>query len=184
MTDRGSQLDDAATSPIFVSMGSNLGEREAYLASALHSLSLRGISVLEQSPVYETKAVGIEDQPDFLNMVIRVQTDLAPHNLLKNLLQIEAEHGRVRDLKWGPRTLDLDLLFYGKLVEQSDDLILPHPHMHDRAFVLLPLQDLAPDWVHPLLGKTVREMVADVSGKGGVRRWEKPLANGCAPTES
>lgn len=168
----------------FLALGSNLGDRERYLTDAIDSLRRRGIEVEEQSPVYETKAVGYADQPDFLNMVVRIRTELAPVDLLAGILKIEQEHGRVRLEKWGPRTLDLDILFYDRLVINVPDLIIPHPRMQERAFVLFPLRDLAPDFVHPVLGLTVAEMAEHVAGQGGVRRWEKPSASDCVPIEN
>lgn len=168
----------------YLALGTNLGDRFHFLSKAIDSLEKRGIEVLAQSPVYETEAVGYTDQPDFLNMVVRVRTDLPPASLLREMLDIEQENGRVRDEKWGPRTLDLDILFYGKLVIKNSDLIVPHPLMQERAFVLLPLRDVAPDLVHPVLQLTIRELAEQVPGKGGVRRWEKPLANGCVHTEN
>lgn len=168
----------------FIALGSNLGDRELYLAGAIRSLEEKGIRVLEQSPVYETKAVGYLDQPDFLNMVVRFESELPVQELLNKLLAIEAKHGRIRKTKWGPRTLDLDLLFYGKLILDDPKLTVPHPRIQERAFVLMPLQDLAPDLLHPLLGLTVKKMAEQVPGKEGVRRWEKPLESGFVPTEN
>nr|WP_245533979.1 2-amino-4-hydroxy-6-hydroxymethyldihydropteridine diphosphokinase [Effusibacillus pohliae] len=180
----GQRNPDTGMHEAFLGLGSNLGDRERYLADAICSLQQKGIRMLAQSPVYETKAVGYVDQPDFLNMVVRVQTELPPHELLRLMLAVERQCGRRRDVKWGPRTLDLDLLFYDNLVLDGCDLAVPHPRLEERAFVLLPLCDLAPDWVHPVSGLTVREMAEQVPGKGGVRRWERPLANGCGPTEN
>ncbi|MFC4767865.1 2-amino-4-hydroxy-6-hydroxymethyldihydropteridine diphosphokinase [Effusibacillus consociatus] len=169
---------------IYLALGTNLGDRYRYLAAAIDSLQRRGISVLDESPIYETEAVGDVDQPDFLNMVVQVSTHLSPNALLAEILAIEKEHGRVRDKKWGPRTLDLDILFYGKLIIEDPDLVVPHPLIHQRAFVLLPLRDLVPGFVHPVLGLTIEELAERVPGKEGVRRWEKHSANGCVHIEN
>lgn len=133
----------------YLALGSNLADRRQLLADALTALArhpqnrLAGIS-----PVYETKAVrlpGQDDQPDFLNMVVRVETDLPPLALLDLCLNIEQQLGRVRRERWGPRTVDLDVLLHGDTVLNDDRLTLPHPRMKERAFVLVPLTDLAPD---------------------------------------
>lgn len=169
----------------FLALGSNLGDRNGYLQRAINDLQMReDIHVLTASPIYETAAVGYTDQPDFLNMVVHIETSLPAEVLLEEVLSIEKQLGRLRELKWGPRTIDIDLLFYGKLVIRTEDLVVPHPFLHERAFVLLPLQDIAPNWVHPVLGVTVQEMAEQVSGKEGVHRWEKPLANGCVHIEN
>lgn len=176
----GDEMMDA-----YLALGSNLGERQQYLRRAIDALhETKGIAVLQESPVYETAAVGFTDQPDFLNMTIHVQTTLTPEELLDKALSIEKQLGRTREVKWGPRTIDIDILFYGKLVTKTEKLIVPHPYLHERAFVLLPLRDIAAGWVHPLLQMTVHEMAEQVSGKEGVRRWEKPLANDYAPIEN
>jgi 2-amino-4-hydroxy-6-hydroxymethyldihydropteridine diphosphokinase len=169
----------------YLALGSNLGDRQHYLRSAIKALQMtEGITVVQESPVFETAAVGYTNQPDFLNMALHIKTTLTPEKLLERALAVETELGRVREIKWGPRTIDIDVLFYGRLIINTETLIVPHPFLHERAFVLLPLRDIAPDWVHPLLRITVHEMAEQVSGKEGVHRWEKPLVNDCVHIEN
>jgi len=169
----------------YVGLGANLGNREAALRGALAALAdAPGVRVLRVSPLYETDPVGVTDQPPFLNQVAELETDLAPDDLLALLLAIERRFGRRRRIRWGPRTLDLDLLLYGDAQIATERLHVPHPRMTERAFVLVPLADIAPDLVIPGTGRCVREWVGLVGTKG-VRRW-KPSASGTAsaPIES
>ncbi len=148
-------------------MGSNQGDRQAYLADALAVLgSLPGVNRVSQRPTYETDPVGGHaGQGRFLNAVAQVSTDLSAKQLLDELNKIEADHGRDRSAepsRSGPRTLDLDILFFGDEVINQVGLTVPHPRMHQRWFVLKPLCDLAPDAVHPVLHRTVRELLAEL----------------------
>lgn len=127
----------------FIGVGANLGDREATLATAVAQLRTRpGIDVIESSSVYETTPVGITDQPMFLNLVLGIETTLTPEELLKTLLELEREHGRVRTERWGPRTLDLDLLLFAGEERASAELTLPHPRMFERIFVTVPLREV------------------------------------------
>lgn len=144
---------------IYVALGSNLGDRAGNLARALQLLTARGVQVKEVSDFLETRPYGVMDQPDFLNAVIRVETRLDPEQLLHNLLEVEKLMGRVRKRHWGERNIDLDLLLYDGLIYQSATLILPHPDMFNREFVLAPLAQLAPDLVPPTSKKTIRELL-------------------------
>lgn len=141
----------------FVGLGGNVGEVAAALRAALEALdALPGTRLLQASRVYRTPAWGMEQQPDFLNAVAMLETALAPRALLDALLAIERVHGRERDAggqRWGPRTLDLDLLLHGDAVIDEPGLSLPHPQLHRRGFVLLPLAELAPDVEVPGLGR-------------------------------
>ncbi len=133
---------------VYIALGTNLGDRLANLRAAIKSLP-PDVSVLAESHVYETPPWGYADQPPFLNMAIKAETDLAPEPLLTYLKQLEVELGREQNFRWGPRLIDLDILFYDELVVNTPPLVIPHPRLHERAFVLVPLLDVAPDLVHP-----------------------------------
>lgn len=130
---------------IYIALGSNIGDRETYLYKALRSMEEKGIDVIVESSVYETAPVGYTEQPSFYNMVIGVRTDLLAEELLARLQRIELDFGRERIMKNGPRTLDLDILLYNGEDIQSKHLTVPHPRMHERAFVLVPLAEIAPE---------------------------------------
>ena len=137
----------------FVALGANLGEPVAHLRAAVEDLAaLPGTQVTARSSLYRSAPVGLLNQPDFINAVVAVDTDLPPLALLRHLLAIEARHGRVRSVANAPRTLDLDLLLYGDTVLHDDELTLPHPRMHQRAFVLRPLLEIAAELTLPGLG--------------------------------
>lgn len=153
------------THTTYIALGTNLGERLSNLRVAIQSMPPE-ITVLVESQVYETPPWGYEDQPAFLNMVVRAETGLEPKPLLKYLKQLEARLGREKSVRWGPRLIDLDILFYDDLVIDTPPLIIPHPHLHERAFVMVPLADVAIDYVHPVLGKFIWELLlqTDMSG--------------------
>jgi 3-oxoacyl-[acyl-carrier protein] reductase len=144
----------------YIALGSNLGNRREYLDRAVQALRERaGIVVKQVSTYYETAPVGgPPGQGDFLNAAAELQTELGSDDLLRTLLEIEQELGRVRQVHHGPRTIDLDLLLYGDLVQSGMDLILPHPHLHERLFVLIPLAEIAPHMRHPILRKSMSEL--------------------------
>ncbi len=151
---------------VYLSVGSNMGDRKAYIADAVEALSehpdMRDIRV---SSLIETKPYGPVAQDDFLNGCIALSTLLDPEELLDVLHEIEHKAGRRREIHWGPRTLDLDILFYDKLVYESKRLIIPHVDMTNRSFVLEPLSELAPNLRHPLSGQTVAQLYAGISGE-------------------
>jgi 2-amino-4-hydroxy-6-hydroxymethyldihydropteridine diphosphokinase len=155
---------------VFLALGSNLGDRRINLRSAIAALCPQ-VNVLAESPIYETPPWGVTDQPEFLNMVVQGETRLKPAALLKHIKAIETRLGRTATVRYGPRVIDLDILFYGELTLSTPGLTIPHPHLHERAFVLVPLADLAPELVHPCLGKTVREMLETVDVKG-IEKYE------------
>jgi 2-amino-4-hydroxy-6-hydroxymethyldihydropteridine diphosphokinase len=155
---------------VYLALGSNIGDRERNLRTAIASLSAAGVQVLRESPVYETEPVGYHDQRWFLNMVVEAETVLFPVQLLTRTSKIERALGRVRSIPNGPRTLDLDILLYGNAVVKTARLEIPHPRMHERRFVLAPLADLAPDLRHPLARKTVRQLL-DAAPHQTVRRY-------------
>lgn len=137
-----------------IAIGSNLDDRHAYLAAGLAAVAaLPGTRITAVSSVYETPPLGPVEQPNYLNAVFAVETPLGPEDLLAAMLQIETNHLRQRHIHWGPRTLDLDLLLYGERIVSGPDLTLPHPHMNDRSFVLVPLCGIAPDLHHPITGQ-------------------------------
>jgi 2-amino-4-hydroxy-6-hydroxymethyldihydropteridine diphosphokinase len=150
---------------IYLSLGTNLGDRKANLLGAVDALP-PGVTVQAESTIYETPPWGYEDQPAFLNMAIQGETSLKPELLLKYLKQIEVRLGRQPSFHWGPRLIDIDLLFYDALVMETPQLVIPHPHLQERAFVLVPLANIAPNLVHPVLGKTLRELLAGLDKNG------------------
>lgn len=146
---------------LFLLLGGNLGDREEYLWLAERSLSAVFGKTGLKSDIYETAAWGVTDQPAFLNQVLTFTTDKPSLEILAQTQAIETELGRVRKERWGARVLDIDLLFYGNTVLISPDLILPHPQLHLRRFTLLPLAQIAPDFSHPVLHKTIKELLND-----------------------
>ena len=142
----------------YLALGSNLGDKEANLRKALELVQQRGVEVVKTSSFICTEPYGVTDQPQFLNGVCEVRTSLEPLELLQTLLEIEQEMGRVRLRHWGERNIDLDLLLYEDVVMDTPELILPHPDMQNRDFVLLPLAEIAPELVHPILQKSIEEL--------------------------
>ena len=150
---------------VYLALGSNLGNRLENLKQAMAALTPQ-LEVKSKSQVYETPPWGYEDQPKFLNQVIKAETYLDPERLLKHLKRLEVALGRKASFPNGPRLIDMDLLFYDDLVLNKPSLVIPHPRLHERAFVLLPLMDIAPELVHPVTGKTVREMAEQCNMEG------------------
>lgn len=149
---------------VYLALGSNLGNRSKNLLSAIHYLE-PDVRVISCSPVYETPPWGYEDQPKFLNQVIEVETDLAPGDLLANLKKIEDQIGREDSFRYGPRSIDIDILFYDDLVIDTPPLIIPHSRIPERAFVLIPMADLTSDFRHPALGVTIESLLGKVDKK-------------------
>ncbi|QIZ71168.1 2-amino-4-hydroxy-6-hydroxymethyldihydropteridine diphosphokinase [Oxynema aestuarii] len=152
-----------------IALGSNLGDCRHTLESALKTLAeTPGIKEVKPSSWYRTAPVG-PPQPDYLNGCATCQVQLEPEALLDRLLAIETQYGRTRGERWGPRTLDLDLLLFGDRISQSDRLQIPHPRLRERAFVLVPLAEIAPDWLDPVSGKAIAEL-AQALDRGGIEK--------------
>jgi 2-amino-4-hydroxy-6-hydroxymethyldihydropteridine diphosphokinase len=147
---------------VHIGIGSNLGDREEHCLEAVRLFSEKRIHVRRRSSMYETEPWGVKNQPSFINMAIEAETGLTPARLLEVLKIIEDEVGRVETFRWGPRVIDLDILFYDDLVMNTPELTIPHPRAHEREFVLRPLTEIAPDKIHPVLRKTIKELLADL----------------------
>ena len=150
---------------VFIGTGSNLGDRQAALAKAAELLA-PDANVTKASRVYETPPWGFEDQPAFLNQALQVETKLDPPALLDHLKRIEQKMGRKSTFRFGPRIIDLDILFYGDLIYTSDTLQIPHALAAERAFVLVPMREIAPDFIHPALGKSMADLARLVDSSG------------------
>jgi len=163
----------------WIGLGSNIGDRRSAIFEALERIDeLDGVSVARVSTILESTPVDVEDQPDFANAVARIRTELPPEALLALLLRVEQDMGRTRAgaIPRGPRSIDLDLLFHGDLIMEAPTLVLPHPRLHERAFVLLPMVELAPDFRHPAIGRTMQELLAaDIEARGPVEGRCRPL---------
>ena len=155
---------------VYLGLGSNMGDRQENLDKALEYLSQR-LRMGKVSSIYDTEPVGNANQPRFLNMVCQAYTRLAPEGLLALAKGIESKLGRTGK-SGSPRPIDIDILLYGEQVVETPELLIPHPKMMERAFVLIPLAEIAPDAVHPVSGKTVKELAGDLREKQGVLKWE------------
>ena len=149
----------------YIGIGSNLGNREDNCEKAIRLLQENGLEIVKQSSMIETEPWGVPDQPLFINMAVSVKTVLSPENLLALCKKIETDLGRTETILWGPRIIDLDILFYDDVITARPDLTIPHPHIKDRDFVLRPLAEIAPDLIHPVLKKSIKELLEICLGK-------------------
>lgn len=162
------------TNTVYFSIGSNLGDRYGNLRRAVDLLQ-QHMTITAISPVYSTEPWGDFDQPEFLNACVGAVTDLSPEQLLKHVKQIEAEMGREPTRQWGPRLIDIDILYYNKLLLDRPDLSIPHRYIAERAFVLAPLADIIPNFVDPRTMQTVQAMLDEVDSRGVDRVFEMPF---------
>lgn len=150
----------------YLSIGSNLGDRINYINKAIEKLKQNNIKIIKSSNIIETEPYGYKEQGKFLNMAVEIDSDLEPFELMKLISKIESELGRIRTKRWGPRVIDIDIIFYNSLIINEPDLKIPHPDMQNRFFVLKPLQEIAPDFVHPVLKKTITELLENLNSEG------------------
>ena len=165
---------------IFLGLGTNLGDRENNLRIAVERLS-GSMDIRSISPVYETEPQGYEEQPLFLNAAVSAVTGMAPPDLLDTVKRIEKDMGRKPDFRNAPRIIDIDILFYGDSVIETARLVIPHHRIAERAFVLAPLADIAGDFVHPVLKKSIGELLSGVDGRDGVRKVDSPVFGNQTP---
>ncbi len=160
----------------YIGFGSNIDDRLKHLQNAIHLLSKTdGITLEQISTIYETAPVGYEEQAEFLNGVASIQTSISPFHLLQTLKAIETAVGRQHRIHWGPREIDLDLLIYADVCIQTEKLVVPHPEMHLRRFVLAPLAEIAPTLVHPIFQKSVQALLAHLKDDKSVLKTTLPL---------
>ena len=156
---------------VFLLLGSNLGDREAYLQSAVQHIETDIAPIVKKSAVYETQSWGKTDEPDYLNQVIELKTGLQPAFILQKILAIEKLMGRKREVKWGSRIIDIDILFYGSEVITESGLQIPHPELHKRMFTLIPMSEIAPDFIHPVLGKSIFQLKSELKSDLIVKKF-------------
>jgi len=147
---------------VYIGLGSNVGDRHRNCLTAIELLRQNGLLVARQSSMHETEPWGVTDQPEFVNMTVETETDLAPIKLLEVLKKIEKDMGRQDTMKWGPRIIDLDILLYDDIIMKTDSLTIPHSLMHERAFVLRPLSEIAGNFIHPVLKKSITDLLKEV----------------------
>ncbi|HEY1025967.1 MAG TPA: 2-amino-4-hydroxy-6-hydroxymethyldihydropteridine diphosphokinase [Sphingobacteriaceae bacterium] len=154
---------------VYLMLGSNLGDRKAFLLEACKQIAERIGMIVSSSSLYETASWGRSDQPDYINQAVHLRTSLTALEVLNRALAIEAGLGRERLEKWDARVIDIDVLFYGTSIIEQPGLIIPHPHLHKRAFVLFPLREIAPSLIHPVLKTTITELCNNLADNSSVR---------------
>ncbi|MDX1377746.1 MAG: 2-amino-4-hydroxy-6-hydroxymethyldihydropteridine diphosphokinase [Anaerolineales bacterium] len=157
---------------VYLSLGTNLGNRNANLKRAIASLPPQ-MTVKAKSNVYETPPWGYTEQDEFLNQAVQVTTYLEPEKLIKHIKRLEVAMGRKASFRYGPRLIDIDILFYDDEILDTPSLTIPHPNLHERGFVLLPMMDIAPDHVHPVMKKSIREIIG-LCDLGGIKQFSRP----------
>lgn len=161
---------------LYLSLGSNLGDRLEFLKQGISLISeVSDLKIQNVSSIYETEPVGYLDQAEFLNLAICVLTSIDPHNLLRMLKEIETSVGRVHRERWHEREIDIDIIFYGDWILNSKEIIIPHPRMHLRKFVLEPLNEIAPNFLHPVKQKKVYQLLAECLDNSRVNRTDQLL---------
>ena len=165
MTENTRNQNTAGRETAVIAIGSNMGDRMSYIQSALDQMEEKAGHILAVSDIIETKAYGYTDQADFLNLAILLETELEPYPLLDVLHEIEADLDRVRIIRWGPRTIDLDIIFYGSRILDEEDLHIPHIDFMRRVFVLRPICQIAPDLKDPRTGKTIRTLLKELEDR-------------------
>ncbi len=158
---------------VYIGLGSNIGDKSENIRQALKLIDqINSVSVKKVSSFYETEPVGYEDQDWFVNAVAEIEADLSPEALLDTLKKIEKFIGRKDRIRWGPREIDVDILFYDQMIINTPHLIIPHPRLHERAFVLVPLAEIAKDFVHPIMNKTITELLGEIKSQKTVKLQE------------
>ena len=160
-----------ATKTIYLSLGSNVGDRAANIGEAITALAFAGVSIVRQSSLYRTEPVDFEVQSWFINCVVEAETELMPRQLFRAVRSVEQQLGRRKLVRRGPRVIDIDILLYGTSTIRTPELEIPHPRMAERRFVLAPLAEIAPTLRHPMLKKTVAELLADCPDRSAVRKF-------------
>ena len=144
---------------IYLSLGSNMGDRKKNIAEAIDSLEAAGIKIKKKSAVYETEPVGVKEQEYFYNICLAAKTELDPEDLLKKIKEIEAKNGRLSSARWGPRIIDIDILFYNNIIFDNNDLKIPHREILNRKFVLVPMAEIAGNYVHPVIKSKIKDIL-------------------------
>ena len=161
---------------VYLSLGSNVGDREEYIEQAIFLLGkIKGVEILRRSSNYETDAVGGPEQPQFINAAVSLRTTLSPQKLLEEIHTIENALGREREVEWGPRTIDIDVLLFGDVILSEDELQIPHPLLHERLFVLQPLKEIAAHVIHPVLEKSIEDIYEEAKAEGGHEKYDDEL---------
>jgi 2-amino-4-hydroxy-6-hydroxymethyldihydropteridine diphosphokinase len=162
----------SASKKIYLHTGSNLGNREKNLFSACQEIEEKIGKISQQSSLYETEAWGVENQPAYFNQALEVETQLSPLEVLNTIGVIEKKLGRIRTIRWSSRIIDIDILFYGDSILNTHNLTIPHPRIPDRNFVLIPMKEIAPNLVHPVLKKDILTLLSESTDKCEVKKWE------------